>query len=71
MIVACLAEGDDWLGNWKFKVLPRVGERIIIPPDHYEVTEVEHWPNLVSDSDTADVEIIELRLRVRLVSEPL
>ena len=64
MIRACVAEGKTWLGDWSFKVLPRVGERIILPPNRYQVTEIEHWPVTRTSSKESGPEI-GLRIRVK------
>lgn len=54
MIFVSLSEPDgDWLGHWYFDALPRVGDRIAILADRYEVLGVEHWPHIdgVPDDD--------------------
>ena len=68
LIRACLAEGKTWLGDWYFKVLPRVGEHVVIPPDYYEVTAIEHWPQMNAKAETEGPEV-GLRVRVRELSD--
>jgi hypothetical protein len=64
-----LAEGNTWLGDWHFETLPRVGERIVLPPDYFVVIEIEHWP--VTSVDPEDMGLAAgLRVWVKAVPSP-
>lgn len=49
MIFASVTDADEaWLDNLLFESLPRVGEQVVLAADRYEVTAIEHWPELAS-----------------------
>ncbi len=61
MIVATLKEEDgNWLGDWAFVTLPRIGEQIVVPADRYQVLAVEHWPALKDAIEAHDHSAVRL-----------
>lgn len=63
MIRASLTdENGEWTGNWGFQTAPRIGEQIVLGPDRYHVTMLEHWPLVLEQPEN---DRITLRIYVR------
>ena len=52
-------------GHWTFSSTPRVGEKVMLAEERFEVVDVEHWPTILH-SGTPMRPQIELRVFVKI-----
>ena len=52
-------------GHWTFSSTPRVGEKVMLAEERFEVVDVEHWPEIFP-SGTLMRSGIQLRIFVKI-----